>query len=133
VPLSTFNDWRSRFPEFEEACNLARMLRQRHFERLLLEAAAKGGDSTRFSALKFALATGSEDFREPAAGVNVSVSLASLVIDSMKLKPSAPVVAIEGEAIDRAGPESAQGETVAASSGAECRLPSRIDPFSVVF
>lgn len=93
VARSTLSDWASVHPEFAEAVARAKSIRQRMYEGHLIDMARRGGDSTRMSAVKLGLLNvGGEDWKERlTADHNVTISLADLVQDSMKLV-SGPVI-----------------------------------------
>jgi hypothetical protein len=89
VARSTLSDWAAVHSEFAEALALAKGVRQRMYEGHLIDMVRRGGDSTRMSAVKLGLLNvGGEDWKERLTGEhNVTISLASLVEESMKLAP----------------------------------------------
>jgi hypothetical protein len=83
---STIINWASSNPELECALACARELRQAFFEGELIDIAQRGGDATRFAAIKMALINTGEDWRDRSENnVSVQFSLAGLVTESLKL------------------------------------------------
>lgn len=101
VTRSTILDWADRFPEFAEAVALAKGARQRFYEGHLIDIVRRGGDSTRFSAVKLGLINvGAEDWREKlGSDTNVTITLASLITESLKPDYASNTVTIEHEPI----------------------------------
>jgi hypothetical protein len=106
VARSTLSDWASAHPEFADAIERAKSIRQRFYEGHLIDMVRRGGDSTRFSAVKLGLInTGGDDWKDKlTADHDVAFTLGDLIKQSMQL-PVAPAPAvIEGESIkDRGG------------------------------
>lgn len=95
VARSTLLDWRSVHPEFADAIERSKQIRQRFYEGHLLDIVCRGGDSTRFSAVKLGLINvGADDWKEKlTTDVNATFTLASLVTESLKLVDARAIVA----------------------------------------
>ncbi len=87
VDRNALYKWADAHPEFAEALSRAKAIRQRYYEGHLIDMGRRGGDSTRFSAVKLGLINvGGEDWKEKLGSeVNVQITLASLITESMKL------------------------------------------------
>ena len=84
---STVLDWACVHLEFADAIERSKQIRQRFYEGHLIDMVRRGGDSTRFSAVKLGLINvGADDWKEKLpADVNVEFSLAALVGESLRL------------------------------------------------
>jgi hypothetical protein len=109
VNPDTLQDWGRQFPTFGLVLARARSLRQRIFEGSLIDLVRRGGDSTRFAAVKFALINaGSDDWRDKTdAAVSVQFSLAGLVTESLKLVGSRTIEQLEQDEKPK-GPENGE-------------------------
>ena len=109
VTRQTIYDWREAHPEFADAIERARSLRQRFYEGHLIDLVRRGGDATRMSAVKLALVNcGGDEWKEkPIVETNLTFSLAGLIHESMKLVPAPIGQNIEGEVVE----QSAGGRT----------------------
>jgi len=103
VGRSTILDWVRAHPEFAEAIDLAKGVRQRLYEGHLIDIARRGGDSTRMSAIKLGLLNvGGDDWNERlTAEHNVTFSLGDLVKESMKQAEQPPASVIDGQLIEQ--------------------------------
>ena len=73
----------------------AREIRQRYFEGHFSDVVRRGGDSTRYAAIRAGLAScNTDDWREkPQADVSFTVNLAALVSDSLKISATTTIEA----------------------------------------
>ena len=81
-----FCDWVDRYPAFADAVARAKGVRQTFYESHLIDMARRGGDSTRFNAVRLGLINVAPDeWRERLdTQANVTITLASLIGESMK-------------------------------------------------
>ena len=95
VSADTISEWRGHHPEFNDAATRADPIRQCFYEGHLIDLVRRGGDSTRFSAVRFALVNVARyDWREKvAAEPSLTFDLGALIRQSMEL--AVPIV--EGE------------------------------------
>ena len=102
---STIINWAASNPELESALACAREVRQSFFEGELIDIAQRGGDATRFAAIKLALINAGEDWRDRSeAAVSVQFSLAGLVAESLKLVGSQMIDATAVVALEQDEP-----------------------------
>ena len=100
VPRTTMAEWERLYPALSSAVARAREIRQRFFEGHVIDMTRRGGDSTRFSAVKFALINAGDDWRDKSeSSTNVTFTLAGLLGDAMKVvsPPTVEPVVIEAK------------------------------------
>ena len=90
VSQETMTEWRARHPEFDDAATRAGPIRQWVFEAHLIDLVRRGGDSTRFSAVWFALVNAApEDWKDkPAAEASINFELGAPVQQPLALEPA---------------------------------------------
>ena len=108
---STIYEWASSHPELSDALACAREVRQSFFEGELIDIAQRGGDATRFAAIKLALINSGEDWRDRSENaVSVQFSLAGLVAESLKLVGSQMIDATAVVALEQDEPAKSTDE-----------------------
>jgi hypothetical protein len=97
VARSTLSDWASAHPEFADAIERAKSIRQRFYEGHLIDIVRRGGDSTRFSAVKLGLInTGGDDWKDKLkADHSHTFSFGDLIKQSMQIEGKI----LEGEVV----------------------------------
>ena len=95
VTVKTLYEWGDLHPTLGSTLARARELRQAYFETQLVDLIRRGGDSTRFGAIRAALAScNTDDWREkPQTDVSLTVNLAALVSDSLKISATTTIEA----------------------------------------
>ena len=89
------------YPDFSDACVRARAIRARSFEGDLIDVKQRGGDSSRFQAVRFGLLNlAPDEYKDKTTTEStLTITLASLIQDSMKLVNAPEPVTIEGESV----------------------------------
>lgn len=107
VNRDTITEWCSVYPDFSVACSRAKAIRALSYENELIDMKQKGGDNTRFQAVRFGMINvAPEEYKDRVAGdTTINITLATLIRDSMKTVNAPSVNTIDATADTQALPD----------------------------